>query len=249
MNNPLIIGNLKANPESIKSCHTLLNEIENSLNKSKYKYCIAAPGSYIYNLSEYTYKCTIGAQNIGALEQGAHTGGETIQMLLSIGAKFVILGHSEVRQLGEESPIIKEKCAKATSLGVMTVLCVGEKSRDSEGEYLNEIIKDLRVCIESVSSEDLKNLVIAYEPVWAIGKNRAATIDEVLEVSIAIRRELANKYGLKAAKSTKVIYGGSVDEDNAAHYIQSAGMDGLLVGRASLEGKKFAKIINSCYEF
>jgi len=248
MNNLVIIGNLKANPESLKSCHSLLNDIDNNLNKAKYKYYIAAPASYIYNLSEYTYKAVIGAQNVGAVECGAHTGSETLAMLYSSGARFVIVGHSEIRQVGETSESVSEKVAKSTSAGIMTVLCIGESSRDEGGEYLNSLVSDLRVCISKMHSDNLKNLVIAYEPVWAIGKGKAATVDEALEVSIAIRRELAQKYGLASAKSTKVIYGGSVDEDNAHHYVQSAGMDGLLVGRAALDGAKFARIINNCYE-
>ncbi len=248
MSNPIIIGNLKANPDTLKSCHNLLNSIDNNLNKSKYKYYIAAPDSYIYNLSEYTYKAVIGAQDVGALETGAHTGAETLSMLCSVGAKFVIIGHSEVRAKGETHDTINQKVSTSTAAGVMTILCIGENSRDADGEYLNNIVSDLKSCINAVHSDNLKHLVIAYEPVWAIGKGRAASVDEVLEVSIAIRREIAQKYGLASAKSAKVIYGGSVDEDNAHHYVESAGMDGLLVGRAALDGEKFAKIINNCYE-
>lgn len=253
MNTPIIISNTKTYIKTLKDFYKLQNEIWNNLEKENYKYYVAVPNSLISTISKEEYKAfETGSQNYVATENGAHTGSDTLVNILEAGAKFVILGHSEVRAAGEDSFVISQKVSSSLSSNIKTVLCVGEKERHIlgdkyESDFAAEIIKMLLESLTSVNKNDVHNLIIAYEPVWAIGASIPATPSIVIEAVIIIRRELAKKFGIDAAKKIKIIYGGSVDEINAVDYIKQATCDGVLVGRASTDAKVFAKLINNLY--
>ncbi len=250
MNNPIIVANWKCNPENMRSALRLIENTENLLNKNKYKYYIAAPDSMIYQLREYDIIATIGAQNVDHLEGGAYTGQSRLSQVVDAGAQFTILGHSEVRARGESEELIAEKVAQAINGDMKVILCIGEKVRDDKGSYIEEISRQLKSGISKLNFDNLRRLVVAYEPVWSIGVNarRLATPAESLEAAIVIRRELASIVGLHNAKQTQIIYGGSVNESDAHLFLSDGGMDGVLVGHASLDSEVFAAIINNCYE-
>lgn len=253
MNTPIIISNTKTYVKSLKDFYKLQDSIWSHLNKENYKYYVAVSNSLISSIKREEYKAfEIGSQNYEAFENGAHTGSDTLSNILEAGAKFVILGHSEVRDRGEDSFLISKKVSESLALSIKTVLCVGEKERGINGDkyesdFASEIIKMLSESLSSVNKNDVHNLIIAYEPVWAIGASNGATPTVVMEAVIIIRRELAKKFGIDAAKKIKIIYGGSVDENNASDYIKQSTCDGVLVGRASTDAKVFAKLINNIY--
>lgn len=248
MQTPIIIANLKCNPSNIKELFKLQDSIWNKLNKDKYKYYLATPNIFLSQLNKEKYKAfDIGVQNIDNIEGGAYTGQMSIAQALSAEVKFCLLGHSEVRGRGETSLEISKKINETLRAGLYSVLCVGEKSRTLES-YLDEIKNMLVASLENIDRRYVENLIIAYEPLWAIGAARSATVDDCLEATIQIRRTLVDLFGISNAKKIKVLYGGSVDEVNAANFVRLGGVDGVLVGRASLDANKFATIVNSIYE-
>lgn len=188
----------------------------------------------------------LGAQNAWHESEGAYTGEVSPSQIASLGISFVIIGHSERRALGETDELINKKIIAAIESGLMAILCVGEEKRDQDGNYLEYIATQIKNDLKSVSKKDLKKIIIAYEPIWAIGKNalRAASADDALEVSILIRKTLASLYK-KEWKIIPILYGGSTNEKNAQEFLLKSQVDGLLVGRASLDPKVFGKILQS----
>jgi len=248
MQTPIIIANLKCNPSTIRELFRIQDSIWNRLNKDKYKYYLAAPSIFIRDIVKEKYKAfDVGAQNIDTVEEGAYTGKISLQNIIDSEAKFCIIGHSEVRAGGETNVQIAKKINASLRGNLYTVLCVGEKTR-SVDTYLEEIKNMLAESLHDIDRRYVDNLVIAYEPVWAIGGSRSATVDDCLEAAIQIRRTLVELFGITNAKKIKVLYGGSVDDVNAASFVKMGGVDGVLVGRASLNAEKFANIINTIYE-
>lgn len=256
MQNPLIIANTKSYLSSAKHVYHIHDSVWQLMDKEKYSYYLALPATMIYEVSKEKYKAfKVGGQNVDTMEDGAHTGGTTCAQLSSAGAEFVILGHSEVREAGDTDTAIAYKVAQALGFGLMTVLCIGEKTRkenvsDTESttsDYLDEIKSILVKNLSQIDRRSVEKLVVAYEPVWAIGASRPASSDQTLEAVIVIRRTLVELFGLENAKKIRIIYGGSVSDENIAQYVRESGVDGVLVGRASLESKRFANIVNSLY--
>ncbi len=248
MKKVLIIGNLKATPASIKT----LENYFSFLSKKKYQALppshLAVPFPYIHECAALTDKrITIGAQNITGLEEGAHTGGVTISMIKSVGAEFCIIGHSEVRRSGDTEEMVQKKVASVVGKKMIAVVCVGEEERDKEGRYLEYIEKQIKSAITFVHKDDLKRVVIAYEPLWAIGGDKSATEEECFEVIISIRRTLTSLAGIDTAKKVLVLYGGAVSEENAYSFVTIGGADGLLVGRASWKPETFISLIEKAH--
>ena len=243
MKKVLIIGNLKATPASIKTLQSYFA----LLSKKKYdtlpNVSLAVPFPYLHECATLAdKKISIGAQNISGLEEGAYTGAVTVSMIKSVGAEFCIIGHSEVRHAGDSEEDIQKKVAAVISKRMTAVVCVGERERDKDGRYLEYIEKQVKSALLLVHKDDLKKIVIAYEPLWAIGGNRSATEEECFEVVISIRRTLTSLVGIEIAKKVFVIYGGAVSEDNAYSFIAKGGADGLLVGRASWKPETFISL-------
>lgn len=170
-------------------------------------------------------------------------------MLANLGLKYVILGHSERRNSlftgGESNADINKKVKAVLANGGTPILCIGESVRDGEHEYLNFIKTQLLESLESISKTAISSVIVAYEPVWAIGANanRSATPAEFLEMVIFIRKILSDKFGPKNIEDMRIVYGGSVHPDNALLFLEEGKADGFLVGRDSLDAKKFTEII------
>ncbi len=242
----IIIANTKTYITTLKSFYALQNKIWSKLEKDNYVYMCAVPSSLVSSIAKESYRAmVVGAQSFEALDNGAHTGQNTLENIIEAGARFVIVGHSEERTVLEDDNRINEKVVKSISKNFTTVLCVGEKSRNAEQDYTEQIkiqiIKDLK----NIDKSNISKLIIAYEPLWAIGAAKAATPVEAQEAIIIIRRTLVDVFGIDNAKKIKVIYGGSVDHDNARKFITDATADGVLVGRACMDAGKFAGIVNS----
>jgi triosephosphate isomerase len=244
----LVIGNWKANPKTNKEAKKLLKAIESGVKKISISYGYAVPDIYFPVLREEKIRGLLGVQNVGAVEEGAHTGKNSLSMCLSMGADFTLIGHSEVRQGGESETEINEKVKACLINKLTTVLCVGETTRDKEGQYISVIEKQLQQALLGVSGELCHKLVIAYEPVWAIGAGTSATAEQCFEAIIAIRRTLATLLGIEYAKKVLVLYGGTVTRQNAVDFIVDGSADGLLVGRTSLNDKDFSGLLHNVYE-
>ena len=188
----------------------------------------------------------LGVQNIHAAEKGAFTGETSATMALDAGARFVLVGHSERRHIfGETDAQTAEKVSRAASHGLVPVLCVGEKIEEREaGDTEAVVLRQLRAALSVLSTAALRETIVAYESVWAIGTGRTATPQDASSAHQAIRGEL-RALGGDATDDIPILYGGSVTAANAATLLAAPGVDGLLVGGASLEAESWAAICNS----
>jgi triosephosphate isomerase (TIM) len=188
----------------------------------------------------------LGAQNMNDHDEGAFTGEISGKMLKDAGADFVILGHSERRTLFHESnDFVNRKVKKAIDVGLVPVVCIGETAaeRDS-GNTANVLSYQLRYSLAGVNSEQIGRIMIAYEPLWAIGTQQAAMPAVAQEMHLFCRRYIEDQYGKYAAEKVSILYGGSVKPDNAKVLSEQKDVDGLLVGGASLSVESFEKIVN-----
>ncbi len=188
---------------------------------------------------------TLAAQNMASVEEGAHTGETSVLMLKELGVKAVILGHSERRHVyGESDEFINSKVKLALSHGMEVVLCVGETLEEREGGKVDEVcFRQIEGGLSGISAEDMKNIVVAYEPVWAIGTGKTATPLDAQTVHKACRGKIAALYSPSIADSVIIQYGGSVKPGNAAELMAQEDIDGALVGGASLDADSFAGIV------
>jgi triosephosphate isomerase len=189
----------------------------------------------------------VGGQNMGWEKEGAFTGEISPEMLLTLGCEYVILGHSERRQYFSESDqLIGKKCQLALSSGLKPIVCVGEQLEEREADKTEEVI---RTQVEGFSAEveysRVEEIVIAYEPVWAIGTGKTASPDQVVEVHKLIRKIWKEKYTQEIADGLQILYGGSVKPENSDDLLGEEEIDGALIGGASLSKDKFLKIISS----
>ncbi len=189
----------------------------------------------------------LGAQNMHEEEEGAYTGEISAVMLLSLGVSHVILGHSERRYYFSESdPQIREKVASALRAGLRPILCVGESLSERESGNMESVLAgQLEGCLEGIEISGADDLVVAYEPVWAIGTGQTATPEQAQEVHAFIRAKLTQFFGVDLAGMIRIQYGGSVKPDNAANLMEQPDIDGALVGGASLDAESFAAIVRS----
>jgi len=189
----------------------------------------------------------VAGQNCSTeVEEGAHTGEVAAFMLRDAGARYVIVGHSERRQLYfETDSMIQRKCEAALAAGLMVIMCVGESLEQREqGTAENVVSGQLNGGLGSLTASDLDRIIIAYEPVWAIGTGRTATPEQAQEMHAFIRRVFADRYSKQAADAMRILYGGSVKPDNIAGLMSQKDIDGALVGGASLKAESFAQIVN-----
>lgn len=245
----LIIGNWKMYPTSVKEARekfTKIKKVAGTLRNVQTVIC--PPFVYVSDLQKLVtgHRIVVGAQNAWIENEGAYTGEVSPSMLVSFKLSHVIIGHSERRTLGETDELINKKVVGAVKAGLIVVLCVGERERDVDGEYLKHITVQIKIALTGIQKKDLVKIAIAYEPIWAIGKHalHAATPEDAVEVSILIKRTLVDLYG-KDAGVVPILYGGSVDAKNAGEFLTKSHVDGLLVGRASLDPKAFMEILKS----
>lgn len=191
-------------------------------------------------------RVSLGAQNLFWETEGAYTGEISPVMLVSVGCKYVIIGHSERRQYFDETDeTVNKKIKAAVKNDLVPVLCVGESEKERESkETFSVLDKQVKKGIEGFSSDDLEMLVIAYEPVWAIGTGKTATTDQAQEAHQFLRSVLEKSFGNMLAKSIRILYGGSVKPNNIAELMAMPDIDGALVGGASLDPETFSKIVH-----
>ncbi len=194
-----------------------------------------------------TTKIGVSAQNCADKVSGAYTGEVSAGMIASTGAKYVILGHSERRAYYHETPaMLKEKVIQALASNLTPIFCIGEVLEERESEKHFEVVKSqIETSLFELSTEDFSKLVLAYEPVWAIGTGKTATAAQAQEMHAFIRQTIAEKYGNEIANDTSILYGGSCNASNAKELFSNSDVDGGLIGGASLGVDKFMPIIEA----
>lgn len=249
---PLVVGNWKLNPTTLGQAKKLFLDIRNSIARKK-MHCVvtvAAPFPYIGALEALSpsKRVELSAQDVFYEEKGTFTGEVSSTILKSSGVTSVIIGHSERRALGETDELVQKKVSAAIKAGLTVIVCVGEEARDGQGHYFSYVETQVETILKAVPKNKLKQLVIAYEPIWAIskgdGKGKTATHEDAHEMKIFIQKIVADKFTRKSVEKVRIIYGGSVNAKNAEEMLVEGGVDGFLVGGASLRAGEFLKIIN-----
>jgi triosephosphate isomerase len=237
------------NPLSLKAAEKLFVNVAKSISDiKKTDIVICAPFVYLEKLKKISKKISLGAQDVFWGDVGAFTGEVSAEMLYDVGARYVIVGHSERRALGENNNNINKKIKSALSASLRPILCVGENIRDEEHNYFNLVRTQLLECLAGISRTSISKVIIAYEPVWAISSTKDrkdAKPEDSKEMTIFIRKIISDKFGSDSSK-VRIIYGGSVNEKDAEGFLKDGGVDGLLPGRASLNPEKFSKIVKIC---
>lgn len=195
-------------------------------------------------------KIFAGAQNMHEKQSGAYTGEISADMLLNVGAKYVIIGHSERRQyFGETDMTVRSKINAALNAGLRPILCVGETAEQREqGITMEHIRTQVKIALKDVDESAIKLVTIAYEPIWAIGTGLTATAEQANEVNSEIRNCIREKYGAYVARGITILYGGSMNAKNASELLMQPDVDGGLIGGASLKAEDFCKIIQAAEE-
>ncbi len=207
---------------------------------------VAVPFTHLYPVGEVVKgtRVALSAENCADKEKGAYTGEVSAAMLSSVGCEYTILGHSERRQYyGETDEKLVEKVRLALANGLKVILCVGENLQQREaGKHFEVVEEQVKAVLSHFTAEDMKNIVIAYEPVWAIGTGKTATADQAEEIHAHIRAILTGLFGKQAAEDTTILYGGSCKPSNARELFAKPDIDGGLIGGASLKADDFIAI-------
>lgn len=242
----LVIANWKMNPISLNEAVKLFTNITKAIHGlKKTEVIICSPYLYLENLKKLSKKVILGAQDAFWGSTGPFTGEVSALMLYSVGVKYVILGHSERRALGESNADVNKKIKGALSAGLIPIVCVGDKERDENHEYFNFVKNQVEESLNGIQKDLISGIIIAYEPVWALSTTfprKDETKDDFLEMAIFIRKILTDKFGANR-ELPRIIYGGSVNEKNILEFMTNGDIDGVLVGGASLNAKKFLGII------
>ena len=243
----LIIANWKMNPATLKEARALFQATKKKASTVARASVVIAPPSVYLAFCKPSKKVLVGAQNVAWADKGAFTGEISAVQLANLNVTYVIVGHSERRFLGETDEIISKKIKSVLKQSLIPVLCIGELERDNHGAYLRMVEDQIRKSLAGIGRESLAKVVIAYEPVWAIGKSsdEAVNSHKLHEMTIFIRKILSGMCGRDLAHKVQIIYGGSVEAKNALELIQNGNVSGFLVGHASLDIKGFGEIIKA----
>ena len=233
----ILIANWKAYVEDTKRIKTLLALSKRLARHSEVSLVIAPPAPYVGLLSGKHEPIALAAQDISATTGGAATGESTAPTYASLGVTFAIVGHSERRAMGDTNDIVSQKISHALAHDLRPVLCIGETERDSEGRYLAHIRTQIETAFLPLTQKERKQIIIAYEPIWAIGKGADAAIraSDLSEMVLYIRKVMSDLLPGRSALSIPVLYGGSVEPENIRILALGTGIDGFLVGHASVD--------------
>jgi triosephosphate isomerase len=249
---PLMAGNWKMNLNHQEAV-VLVQKLAWTLSDKKHDYAkvevaVIPPFTAIRSVQTLVdgdrLKIAYGAQDVSDRENGAYTGDISASMLAKLGCSYVVVGHSERRQYHrEDDALVNAKATKAIEAGMTPIVCVGEGLEvRKEGRHVEHTLAQVEGSLSGLSAEQVADLVIAYEPVWAIGTGEVATPDDAQEVCAAIRGAVAKSFSEEAAAKVRILYGGSVKAANVAGIMEKADVDGCLVGGASLQADEFGGI-------
>lgn len=250
MRKNIVAGNWKMNT-TLQEGIQLASEVNDALKgvETKCDVIICVPFTHLASIHGVIdqNKLGLGAENCADHLKGAYTGEVSAPMVASTGATYVILGHSERRQYyGETSDTLREKVKLALAENLTPIFCIGEVLEEREnGSYLDIVKKQIEEALFDLSAEDFGKLILAYEPVWAIGTGKTATDDQAEEMHAHIRKVIADKYGKEVAENTSILYGGSCKPSNAKQLFAKPNVDGGLIGGASLKAEDLMGIVTA----
>jgi len=244
---PLIAGNWKMFKTGGEAADTARRLLERLSTATGVDVMIAPPFTALVPVAETLKDSAVllGAQNLFWEKEGAYTGEVSAAMLISAGCRYVIIGHSERRQyFGETDETVNKKIKAAIDSNLIPIMCLGETEKEREADQTFTVLeRQFQKGLEGFFADDLATLVIAYEPVWAIGTGKTATSDQAQETHRFLRALLAKRFGNVLAKATRILYGGSVKPNNIAELMAMPDIDGALVGGASLSAETFSQLV------
>jgi triosephosphate isomerase len=246
----LVVANWKMNPAGpgeARKIFSAVRRVSGLLKRTKVVVCPPAVYSSLFKIDRKNKKLALGVQNIFGQLSGPFTGEIGVQMAKNVGAEFAIVGHSERRVLGETDAVIAQKAAMAVEWGLNAIVCIGEKSRDQNGDYFGFLKTEIQSALSLVKKKFLGQVIVAYEPIWAIGKSFKDAMQprEVHEMAIFIKKVLSDSFGKEWIHGVAILYGGSVNYENAGLIVKDGQIDGLLVGRESLSPEGFKEILKA----
>ncbi len=245
MRKPIIFGNWKMNKTNADA--KAFVEGVDAFVTDKADFGVAVPFTALDTSIKAASNLKIAAQNVHFEPNGAYTGEISVAMLKELGTQWVVLGHSERRQYFNETDTdVQKKAAASIEAGITPIVCVGETLFEFEADKTERVVrKQVSGCLSGLDAEDVANLVIAYEPVWAIGTGKSATVEIAQNTCALVRDEVRNLFGDDVASKVRIQYGGSVKPDNIEEYMSQEDIDGALIGGASLEVDSFKAIIDA----
>ncbi len=248
MRKPLIAGNWKMN-KTVAQATELIEGLLAGVGQPQDREVLVCPPFTALHAVGRLVKGTpimLGAQNLYPKDSGAYTGEVSAPMLLEAGCRYVIIGHSERRgHFGEDDGFVNEKIKAALNAGLKVILCMGESRQQREAGQAERIVTEqVRKCLASLTAEDMAEVAIAYEPIWAIGTGLTARPEDAEEMHTCVRSLLGELFSEEVAEATRILYGGSVKPENIDELMAQPDIDGVLVGGASLEASSFLRIIH-----
>jgi len=241
----LVIANWKMNPKTVKEAKKIFAGVVAGSKKIKRaQMVICPPVVFLGIFSGKAKKVKLGAQNCHCEEKGAFTGEASLSQIKDVGCRYVLAGHSERRNLfGETNEAVNKKILAILNSGLIPILCMGETVAERQDGSTFQVLKDqLEKGLAGVAKNAVDKVILAYEPVWAIGTGKICETSQAEEVNIFLKKAVCEKYGRNIADSMQILYGGSVKSDNVLSFVRDAKMSGVLVGGASLDPKEFIKI-------
>lgn len=246
----LIVANWKMNPATLKEAKKLLDATRKAADASRNTTVVVAPPSIFLRALRDAYKgkrLSFAAQHVHFEKSGSYTGEISLPQVKDSKCTYVIIAHAERRQRGETDEDAKKKVLAAIEARVTPILCVGETRRTQDGEHYTFVRNQLTAALRDVPPAKISSVVIAYEPVWAIGAERPMSPREMHEMAIFIRKTIVEMHG-QAGMNARILYGGAIDETNAAQMLTEGDVSGLLIGRASVEPARFKALIETVSE-
>ncbi len=244
----LIVANWKAYVETTEKAKRLYRTAQRLAANKKNEIVLAPPAPYLgYLAIGNRSKVKFAAQDVSVVEGGAATGELTAHAVRNVGGTYAVIGHSERRARGETDVEVSQKVKHACGAGLIPILCVGENERDAEARYLNHLRAQLKAVFDMLTPKERLHIVIAYEPIWAIGKSASEAISprDLTEMILYLRKILGEYVSAKQVPAVCILYGGSVEPGNIRALADATGIDGFLIGRATTEPVSFTALVKA----
>lgn len=238
----IIAANWKAYVEDTERAKKLVATAKRLARRGAHQFIIAPPSVFLGLLaSSNRSTVAFAVQDVSATTGGAQTGENTAQAGAATGATYALVGHSERRAMGDTNVVVAEKLSHILAQGLTPILCIGERERDEESRYLSFIREEIESTFTPLSNKERQRVILAYEPIWAIGKSASEAMqsEELAEMALYIRKVLSQFLPGKAASNTKILYGGSVEPQNIRELAAASQVDGFLIGHASVDPQSF----------